>query len=58
MTTNCEFCSKRLRKCKFEIVEERSWHYSCWEKKCKKNREEELQNFLDFFKSQGIIVRI
>jgi hypothetical protein len=54
----CEFCSKRLRKCKYELVEDRSWHYSCWEKKCKKNREEELQNFLDFFKSQGIIVRI
>jgi len=55
---NCKYCNCKLRKCKYELVEDRSWHYKCYEKDCKRIREEELQKFLDFFKSQGIIVRI
>lgn len=55
---NCDFCNCKLRKCKFELVEERSWHYKCYEKDCKRKQQEELENFLLFFAEKGIIVKV
>ena len=55
---NCEYCNCKLRKCKHELIENRTFHYKCYEIACKKKYEEELQDFLDFFKSHGIIVKV
>jgi len=55
---NCEYCNCKLRKCKFELVENRTFHYKCYEIACKRKRQEELENFLEFFKSHGIIVKV
>lgn len=55
---NCDFCLKRLRKCKFELIENRTWHYKCYDKSRQKKYDEELDDFINWFKSQGIIVRI
>jgi hypothetical protein len=55
---NCQFCNTRLRKCKFEVVEKRTFHYKCYELECQKKYDIELQNFCDWFLQHGIIVRI
>ena len=55
---NCEFCSKPLRKCKFEIIENRTFHYKCLDKSKQKKYEQELDDFVNWFKDHGILVRI
>jgi ribosomal protein S6 len=55
---NCEYCNCKLRKCKYELIENRTFHYKCYEFDCKRKRQEELENFLLFFAEKGIIVKI
>jgi hypothetical protein len=55
---NCQYCNTRLRKCKFEVVEKRTFHYKCYELECQKKYDIELQNFCDWFLKHGIIVRL
>lgn len=55
---NCQYCNTRLRKCKFEVVEKRTFHYKCYQLECQKKYDIELQNFCDWFLEHGIIVRI
>lgn len=55
---NCNFCGNKLRKCKFELIENRSWHYKCFEKDKQKKYEAELDDFCNWFLQHGIIVKI
>jgi hypothetical protein len=55
---NCDFCNKRLRRCKFELIENRTFHYCCYDKWRQKKYEQELEEFLEWFKHHGVIVRV
>jgi hypothetical protein len=55
---NCQYCNTKLRKCKFEVIEKRTFHYKCLDKHRQKKYEEELEDFCNWFLEHGIIVRI
>jgi hypothetical protein len=55
---NCLYCNCKLRKCKIDTVENREWHYSCYERAVKRQKQQEIKDFLLFFADKGIIVKI
>lgn len=55
---NCSYCGKKLRPCKRIDFQGRNEHFSCIEKQRREKYERELHDFLEFFKSHGILVRI
>jgi hypothetical protein len=40
------------------LVENREWHYSCYERAVKRQKQQEIKDFLLFFADKGIIVKI
>ena len=55
---NCLQCGKALRKCKFVDISDREYHFKCIEKIKQEKYEKELADFLQFFLSKGVVVRI
>jgi len=55
---NCVFCHSKLRRCKFEMIPNRTFHYSCYDRWRQKKYEEELDDFLEWFRNHGVIVRV
>jgi len=54
----CLRCEKKLRPCKRIDFVNREYHFSCINRMNQEKYEKELENFLEFFKSHGILVRI
>lgn len=53
----CIFCGKKLRLCKRVDFLNRRLHLSCIERQKKIIYQQELEDFKDFFKQRGILVR-
>ena len=54
----CCFCKKKLRKTKRIDFRDRNFHFKCKKLDVKIQYEKELNDFLEFFKSHNILVRL